>query len=69
MPPMPKELTPADRQLLKGRAHVSVEDVRTLAYPVLRHRVLLNYRAEAEGIRVDDVTRRLLETVTAPIAS
>jgi MoxR-like ATPase len=57
------------RALLKGRAHVTVEDVRVLTYPVLRHRVLLNYRAEAEGVRVDDVTRRLLETVKSPIAS
>jgi len=55
------------RALLRGRAHVSLEDIRTLAYPVLRHRVLLNYRAEAEGVRVDDVTRRLLETVKPPI--
>jgi MoxR-like ATPase len=55
------------RALLQGRAHVTVEDLRTLAYPVLRHRVLLNYRAEAEGIRVDDVTRRLLETVKPPV--
>jgi MoxR-like ATPase len=56
------------RALLKGRVHVTVDDVRALAYPVLRHRVLLNYRAEAEGVRVDDVTRRLLETVKPPIA-
>lgn len=55
------------RALLNGRAHVTVEDVRALAYPVLRHRVLLNYRAEAEGVRVDDVTRRLLELVKTPI--
>jgi MoxR-like ATPase len=55
------------RALVRGRAHVSAEDIRTLAYPVLRHRVLLNYRAEAEGVRVDDVTRRLLETVKPPI--
>ncbi len=55
------------RALLRGRAHVSAEDIRTLAYPVLRHRVLLNYRAEAEGVRVDDVTKRLLETVKPPI--
>ena len=55
------------RALLKGRAHVTVEDIRTLAYPVLRHRVLLNYRAEAEGVRVDDVTRRLIEFVKSPI--
>jgi MoxR-like ATPase len=57
------------RALLKGRAHVTVEDVRTLAYPVLRHRVLLNYRAEAEGVRVDDVTRRLLETVKPAVTA
>ena len=55
------------RALLKGRAHVTVEDIRTLAAPVLRHRVLLNYRAEAEGVRVDDVTARLLETLTPPL--
>lgn len=57
------------RALLKGRVHVTVEDVQTLAFPVLRHRVLLNYRAEAEGVRVDDVTRRLLDTVKAPLSS
>jgi MoxR-like ATPase len=55
------------RALLKGRAHVTVEDIQTLAYPVLRHRILLNYRAEAEGIRVDEVIRRLLGAVTAPV--
>ncbi len=55
------------RALLKGRAHVTVEDLRMLAAPVLRHRILLNYRAEAEGIRVDEVTRRLLETIKPPI--
>jgi MoxR-like ATPase len=51
------------RALLAGRAHVSIDDIRALALPVLRHRVLVNYRAEAEGVRVDDVIRRLLETV------
>jgi MoxR-like ATPase len=58
------------RALLRGRAHVTVEDIRTLARPVLRHRVLLNYRAEAEGIRTDEITRRLLETVLpSPVES
>src|SRR5262245_29304654 len=51
------------RALLKGRAHVTIEDIETLAYPVLRHRILLNYRAEAEGITVETVIKRLLETV------
>jgi MoxR-like ATPase len=51
------------RALLQGRSHATVEDVRTLAYPVLRHRVLINYRAEAEGITVEKVIGRLLESV------
>ena len=55
------------RALLQGRAHVTVADIQGLAAPVLRHRILLNYRAEAEGVRVDDVVRRLLEAVTPPV--
>jgi MoxR-like ATPase len=55
------------RALLQGRAHVSVEDINALALPVLRHRVLLNYRAEAEGIRVDEVVRRLLAAAKVPV--
>ncbi len=56
------------RALLKNRAHVSVEDIQTLADPTLRHRILLNYRAEAEGITVEAVIKRLLETVKPPFA-
>ena len=41
------------RALLAGRAHVTPGDIRALARPVLRHRVLLNYRAEAEGVTVE----------------
>ena len=55
------------RALFKGRSHVTAEDLRTLAYPILRHRILLNYRAEAEGIKVDTVTTRLLETIKGPL--
>jgi MoxR-like ATPase len=51
------------RALLHGRAHVTVEDIRALASPALRHRVLLNYRAEAEGMRIDQVIERLLKSV------
>jgi MoxR-like ATPase len=51
------------RALLRGRAHVTGEDIRALAYPVLRHRILANYRAEAEGVSVDKIIARLLETV------
>jgi len=53
------------RALLQGRAHVTVEDIQTLAFPVLRHRILLNYRAEAEGVSVEAVIGRLLEAVKA----
>src|SRR5204863_9552554 len=51
------------RALLKGRSHVTQEDIQTLAFPVLRHRILINYRAEAEGIKVENVVERLLKAV------
>jgi MoxR-like ATPase len=56
------------RALLQGRAHVGVEDIQALVAPVLRHRILLNYRAEAEGIRVEEVIRRLVAAAKAPVA-
>ena len=55
------------RALLQGRTHVTAEDIRTLAAPTLRHRILINYRAEAEGIRVEDLITRLLESVKSPL--
>ncbi|MBC8115457.1 MAG: AAA family ATPase, partial [Candidatus Saccharimonas sp.] len=51
------------RALLSGRANVTWEDVRALAAPVLRHRILINYRAEAAGLTVETIIGRLLETV------
>jgi MoxR-like ATPase len=54
------------RALLQGRTHVSADDIRTLAAPVLRHRILVNYRAEAEGKNVETIVHRLLETVKEP---
>ncbi len=51
------------RALLQDRAHASVEDIRFLAAPTLRHRVLLNYRAEAEGVTIEDCISNLLETI------
>jgi MoxR-like ATPase len=56
------------RALLKGRAHVTIEDIQTLAPPVLRHRILLNYRAEAEGIRPENVIGQLLQHTKSPLA-
>jgi MoxR-like ATPase len=52
------------RALLAGRYHVTEEDVRALALPVLRHRVLTNYQAESQGLSVDDVLRTLIEART-----
>jgi len=49
------------RALLDGRSHVTYDDIRALAAPVLRHRILINYRAEAEGICVEDVIRKIVE--------
>ena len=51
------------RALLYGRSHVSFNDIRALALPVLRHRVLINYRAEAEGVVIGDLVDRLLKSV------
>ncbi len=49
------------RAVIKGRFSVIPEDIHTLAYPVLRHRISLNFRAEAEGISSDDVVKSLLK--------
>ena len=54
------------RALTQGRYHVSFEDIRALAHPVLRHRVLLNFHAESEGITSDQVVDQLLEAVPMP---
>jgi MoxR-like ATPase len=51
------------RALLEGRFHVTPDDVRAVALPVLRHRVLLNYRAEADGVTPDGLVARLIEAV------
>jgi MoxR-like ATPase len=57
------------RALLRGRYNVSYGDIRALAPSVLRHRVLLNFHAEAERITTDEVVRRLLEVVPEPASN
>jgi MoxR-like ATPase len=54
------------RALLAGRFAVTLEDLRTVAPPVLRHRILVNFRAEGEGVSPDQVTRVLLDQVAPP---
>jgi len=51
---------------MHGRYHVSFEDIRALANPVLRHRVLLNFHAESERITTDEIITRLLDVVPLP---
>ncbi|MFT4022776.1 MAG: MoxR family ATPase [Flavihumibacter sp.] len=56
-------LTAKARALLKGRYAVTQEDIQVMIYPVLRHRMLLNFKAEAEQITTDMVTAELLKSV------
>jgi MoxR-like ATPase len=54
------------RALTSGRYHVSFDDIRALAHPVLRHRVLTNFRAESEGVNTDQIIDELLNAVPVP---
>ncbi|MBS3137653.1 MoxR family ATPase [Candidatus Woesearchaeota archaeon] len=47
--------------LMNGRSHVSVKDIEKMAYPVLRHRIILNFEAERKGLTNDDIIRKILE--------
>ena len=54
------------RALLRGQTHVTIDDIKALAQPTLRHRILVNYRAEAEGVSVDKVIDKLVEEIAPP---
>ena len=54
------------RALTSGRYHVSFEDIRALAHPVLRHRIITNFHAQSEGVTTDQIVDRLLEVVPLP---
>jgi MoxR-like ATPase len=54
------------RALLAGRAHVSVQDIRSLVHVTMRHRILINYRAEAEGMSVERIIDQLVQTIGEP---
>jgi MoxR-like ATPase len=51
------------RALINGRNHVSAEDIRAMAYPILRHRIILNFEAERKGLTTDDAITQLLQKV------
>jgi len=59
-------LTAKARALLKGRYTVIMDDLHTMAYPVLRHRILVNFKAEAENVSTDMVTAELIRTIERP---
>jgi len=57
-------LTAKARALAQGRLSVTLDDLKHVAFPVLRHRIIINFRAESEGISADDVTQELLNKMT-----
>ncbi|WP_047419899.1 MoxR family ATPase [Cellulophaga sp. Hel_I_12] len=59
-------LTAKARALQYGRLSVSLEDLKKVALPVLRHRIIINFRAEAEGITSDEITHHLLTNTEVP---
>jgi MoxR-like ATPase len=54
------------RALMRGRYHVSYEDIRSMYIPVLRHRILLNFHAESDRMTQDDILKKVLEWKPAP---
>jgi len=54
------------RALTSGRYHVSFDDIRALAHPVLRHRIITNFHAQSEGVTTDAIVDRLLDAVPLP---
>jgi len=54
------------RALMKGRYHVTYEDIRSLYIPVLRHRILLNFHAESDRLKQDDILKQILDWKRAP---
>ncbi len=54
------------RAITRGRLNVSVEDIKQMAKPVLRHRIITNFNADAEGVEADGIIEKLLATVKEP---
>ncbi len=53
--------------LLDGRVHVSIDDIRYVAPPVLRHRLATSFRAESDGVLPDDIVEKLFHDIQEPI--
>jgi MoxR-like ATPase len=54
------------RALLHGRTQITAEDIRSIAYPVMRHRIILNYRAQADGKTPDEILYDLIKSIPCP---
>jgi MoxR-like ATPase len=54
------------RALTSGRYHVNFDDIRALAHPVLRHRILANFHAQSEGVTTDRIVDELVAAVPTP---
>jgi MoxR-like ATPase len=54
------------RAIIQGRLHVTTEDIQAVAHPVLRHRLVTTFNADAEGVTTDDIVTRLLQIVPLP---
>ena len=54
------------RALMQGRFHVSFDDIKALAKPVLRHRIIRNFHAESEKVTTDQIVDHLIQTVQVP---
>src|SRR5262249_44457181 len=54
------------RAILHGRLHVTTDDVKSVAYPVLRHRLVTTYNADAEGTTTDENIAKLLQVIPIP---
>lgn len=59
-------LTAKARAILHGRFAVTAEDIRAVTFPVLRHRIFTNFNADAEGVDVDQIIEKILQTVPEP---
>ncbi|MFT4304456.1 MAG: AAA family ATPase [Candidatus Woesearchaeota archaeon] len=51
------------RAILNGRSHVSKEDINKMAFPILRHRIVLNFEAERKGLTPDDIIQKIIDKV------
>src|SRR5205807_3398665 len=54
------------RAILHGRLHVTTEDIREVALPVLRHRLVTTFNADADGVTTDDIVGRLIQAIPLP---